>query len=87
MKDYAKLLYPKDAAVKLGISTATITRCIKKGAPVHRWGATGYRYKIDVEEFVAWMESQTKEDAMRKPIDFSDVKALADRRRAMIAAM
>ena len=44
-------LSPKDAAPLLGLSVATITRCVKNGAPVHRWGSTGRRYRIDVDEF------------------------------------
>jgi len=84
--DYSKLLYPRDAAEKLGISISTITRCVKRGAPVHRWGATGYRYKIDVDEFVNWMESQRREEQM-KTVDYSDVRAMAERRRAIMAAL
>ena len=86
MKDCSRLLYPKDAAKERGISISTITRCVKRGAPIHRWGATGYRYKIDVDEFVGWMESQERAEKP-KPIDFSDVKAMAAKRRAMIAAI
>ena len=52
------LLTPKDAADEMEISVATITRCVKRGAPVHRWGSTGYRYRINVHEFTKWMERQ-----------------------------
>ncbi len=86
MKDYSKLLYPKEAAERMGISVSTITRCVKRGAPVHRWGAPGYRYKIDVDEFVDWMNGQTREE-IEKPINFSNVREMAAKRRAMIAAM
>lgn len=87
MTDLKKLVYPKEAAEQMGISVATVTRCVKRGAPVHRWGATGYRYKINVEEFVDWMEHQNAKETMEKPVNFSDVQAMAAKRRAMIAAI
>ena len=86
MKEPAYLA-PKDAAAQLGISVATITRCVKAGAPVHRWGSTGRRYRIDVDEFRRWMERQgpqkTVLDAGR--IGFlPDVDELARRHRASV---
>ena len=81
------LLSPREAASVMGISQGTITRCVKLGAPVHRWGSTGYRYRIDVNEFVAWMEKQgqKKEHIQRKATN--DVEEMARRRREMINAI
>ena len=88
MTDLSKLLYPKDAAEAMGISLATVTRCVKKGAPVHRWGSIGYRYRIDVEEFVAWMEDQRYEAERKRLACISyDVQAMAEKRRAMMRAI
>ena len=83
-------LTPKDAAREMGISVATITRCAKNGAPVHRWGSTGYRYRIDVGEFVRWMERQGAQREREKQAahyDPYDVAAMAARRRAEIRAL
>lgn len=80
-----KLVSPKDAAAALEISLSTITRCVKNGAPVHRWGSTGHRYRIDVEEFRRWMEQQGQDhDPARKTIDWENVEELARMRRASI---
>lgn len=54
-------LTPAEAAAELGISRATITRCVQKGAPVHRWGSCGRLYRILLNEFVPWMEAQGAE--------------------------
>ena len=81
-------LPPKDAAPILGISVATITRCVKNGAPVHRWGSTGRRYRIDVDEFRRWMERQGQEKLIVRPVPFAnDVDELARRRRASVRAI
>ena len=85
--DRRTLLDPKDAAVQLGISVATITRCVNRGAPVHRWGSTGRRYRIDVDEFSRWMERQGQEKLERRPVPFADVDELARRRRASVRAV
>ena len=86
MKDV--ILYsPKDAAPLLGLSVATITRCVKNGAPVHRWGSTGRRYRIDVDEFRHWMERQGQEKLVPRPVPFDDVDELARRRRASVRAV
>lgn len=79
-----KLMAPKDAALRLGLSVATITRCVKNGAPVHRWGSTGRRYRIDVDEFRRWMERQGQEKMIPRPVPFGDVDELARRRRASV---
>ena len=84
--DRRTLLDPKDAAVQMGISVATITRCAKRGAPVHRWGSTGRRYRIDVEEFSRWMERQGQEEKKR-PVPWENVDELARRRRASVRAV
>ena len=87
-----KLLAPKDAAVELKVSLATITRCVKNGAPVHRWGSTGRRYRIDVDEFRRWMERQG--DAKKLTLNnvrmmgtLPDVDELARMRRASVRAI
>ena len=82
------LMEPKAAAELLGISVATITRCVKNGAPVHRWGSTGRRYRVDVEEFKRWMERQGQEKLIPRPVPFADdVDELARRRRAAVRAV
>jgi excisionase family DNA binding protein len=89
MKDTI-LFSPKDAAPILGLSVATITRCVKNGAPVHRWGSTGRRYRIDVDEFRRWMERQGQKDGGRMvsaPTGWPDVDELARRRRASVRAV
>ena len=92
-------LEPKAAAELLGISVATITRCVKRGAPVHRWGSTGRRYRIDVDEFRRWMEKQGNPAALSAPSGhipqggrqglgpWADVDELARRRRAAVRAV
>ena len=74
---------PKEASEAMHISIATITRCVKRGAPVHRWGSTGHRYRIDVDEFVRWMEAQGGHETKTVPV-YSPVEDLAARRRAMM---
>ena len=83
-----KLMAPKDAAPILRVSVATITRCVKNGAPVHRWGSTGRRYRIDPDEFRRWMERQGQEKLIPWPVPFADdVDELARRRRASVRAI
>lgn len=82
-----QLMAPKDAAAALGISVATITRCVKRGAPVHRWGSTGRRYRVDPDEFRRWMERQGQEQRPRQETDWSNVDELARRRRASVRAV
>lgn len=82
---FKDLLVPKDAAAELGISVATITRCMKRGAPVHRWGSTGYRYRVDVAEFVAWMEAQNA-NVLPAPT-IATAEEMARRRREMLRAL
>lgn len=83
MKEPAYLA-PKDAAPILGVSVATITRCVKAGAPVHRWGSTGRRYRIDVDEFRRWMERQGPAGARPALSPWDNVDELARRRRASV---
>ena len=88
MKPLENLLAPKAAAAQLGISLATVTRCVQRGAPVHRWGSTGRRYRIDPAEFQAWMERQGREKLIPRPVPFGDdVDELARRRRAAVRAV
>ena len=79
-------LTPKEAAAALGMSVATITRCVQRGAPVHRWGSTGRRYRIEVEEFQRWMERQGQKE-QRRGQDMDDVDELARRRRQSVLAV
>jgi hypothetical protein len=89
MQNALDLLRPKDAAARLGISVATITRCVKLGAPVHRWGSTGHRYRIEPEEFVAWMEVQGTEKRARPRAQSpaATVDEMAARNRARFRAL
>lgn len=87
MTNTDKLLAPKDAAILLGISLATITRCVKRGAPVHRWGSTGRRYRLDVDEFRRWMERQGQAGKPQPVNAWADVDELARRRRASVRAV
>lgn len=72
-------LTPAEAAEELGISRATITRCVQKGAPVHRWGSCGRLYRILISEFVPWMEAQGAAEEKRKR-DLMTVAELRARR-------
>ncbi len=83
----ATLLKPAEAAQELGISTATITRCVKRGAPIHRWGSTGYRYRIDIAEFTRWMESQGNERTENRYTPDITVEERAARNRARLRLM
>lgn len=49
---------PKKAAEILGISTATITRARKQGAPTHPVSPSGRKYKVDVFELAEWFRQQ-----------------------------
>lgn len=90
MPNVSDLLYPKDAAERLNISVATITRCVKLGAPVHRWGSTGHRYRIHLDEFVAWMEAQGPDKravATRGHSPMLTVDEMAARNRARMRSL
>ena len=76
-------LTPAEAAEELGISRATITRCVQKGAPVHRWGSCGRMYRILPDEFVAWMEEQGNEAQQEKRRTMSVAQLRAARHRAV----
>ena len=79
------LLTPKDAASEMNISVATITRCVKRGAPIHRWGSTGYRYRINAPEFIAWMEAQNNITTTLPSI--INVEEMARKRRAIMRVL
>ncbi|MEA5000221.1 MAG: helix-turn-helix domain-containing protein [Candidatus Limiplasma sp.] len=79
------LLSPKEAAAEMRISVSTITRCVKMGAPVHRWGSTGKRYRINVPEFVAWMEAQNSRVVIMPSRETAE--EMARRRRAAVRAL
>lgn len=82
------LLTPKETAEALKISTATITRCVKLGAPVYRWGASGKRYRICLEEFIAWMNRENPTQSNVVPIAAVraryDTEEMARQRRALV---
>ena len=82
------LMEPKDAAKAMGISLATISRCVKRGAPVHRWGSTGRCYRFRVTEFVSWMENQNpNENTPAKKAERMDVHAMGLARKLHIASL
>ena len=83
----SELVTPKEASVLLGISTATITRCRKRGAPVHPWGSTGRCYRISVAEFVEWMESQGEKPEEMPRQQRKDVQAMAFARRRHVSRL
>ena len=64
--DRSLYLTPAEAAEALGISRATISRCVQKGAPAHRWGTCGRMYRIVLSEFVPWMEAQGEAEVQKK---------------------
>ena len=76
-------LTPAEAAEELGISRATITRCVQKGAPVHRWGSCGRMYRILISEFVPWMEAQGAAEEQRKQSLMTVAELRAKRHRAV----
>lgn len=83
----SELVTPKEASALLGISTATITRCRKRGAPVHPWGSTGRCYRINIPEFVEWMEKQGAQPETMTKTERMNVHAMAMARRASIASI
>jgi len=76
-------LTPAEAAEVLGISRATITRCVQRGAPVHRWGSCGRLYRIVISEFVPWMEAQGAEAERSKQSLMTVAQLRAARHRAI----
>ena len=76
-------LTPAEAAEELGISRATITRCVQKGAPVHRWGICGRMYRILLREFVPWMEAQGAEVQREKQSTMTVAQLRAARHKMM----
>lgn len=72
------------AASILEMSRATIYRCIQQGAPVHRWGSTGGRVRIDPAELIAWMESARVSGSQRKSAQVSVEEDLAEWRHRMV---
>ena len=81
----ATLLTAHEIADLLRISTSTVTRCVQKGAPVHRWGPVGHQYRINPYEFVAWMESNAGKSPTARPQESTAPVApriLAEQRQA-----
>ena len=68
---------PAEAAKVLRISTATITRCKKMGAPVHYVGTCGRFYRINPREFMDWMNAQGESDrkAQARKLSVLELKA------------
>jgi phage terminase Nu1 subunit (DNA packaging protein) len=81
-----QLLTPTEAESVLQVSKATITRCVKKGAPVHRRGAAGRKYLIDPEEFIPWMEKQVYKQTPITQLSTYAEKAAAFRKSALARA-
>jgi excisionase family DNA binding protein len=77
------LLTPKEAAPVMNVSKATITRCVQRGAPVHRRGAAGRKYLIDPAEFVPWMEKQEYKKAPITQLSTYAEKAAAFKKAAL----
>lgn len=61
-----ELLKPAEAAKVLKMSTSTITRNKKAGAPVHYISTKRRFYLIDPEEFLAWINSEAAVDQTEK---------------------
>ena len=84
------LLTPREASEVLHLTVQSITACVKAGAPVYRWGPTGYRYRIDPDEWLEWMKNREprKKEAPVKPI-LVNTSALdmAERRHQLMAAL
>ena len=78
----SRYLTPERAAEEMGISRATISRCKKMGAPVHYVGTCGRLYRINVEEFSAWMDSQGKQEGIKRK-ESPNVLELRAKRHAM----
>lgn len=76
-------LTPAEASAALGISRATITRCVQKGAPVHRWGSCGRIYRIVLSEFVPWMEAQGEKTEQERRRMMTVAQLRAARHRAV----
>lgn len=84
-----ELLTPKEASVLLKMSRASITRCKNEGAPVYYWGCKGSRYRINISEFVAWMDARGKNKEIKQPkmIATLNVTDMAEARRAHVRAL
>ncbi len=82
------MLTPKEAAKAMKMSTATITRCVKMGAPVYRWGPSGKRYRICLSEFIEWMNRGNVVQNNVVPIAPAraryDAEEMARKRRALV---
>lgn len=81
----ARYLLPEEAAVELGISRSTITRCKQMGAPVRYVGTCGRRYRIDPEAFGEWMQAQGEKDRTERVRQLT-VTELRERRHRMVGA-
>lgn len=73
------MLKPEEAAKAMGISTATITRCKKMGAPVHYVGTCGRLYRVNPREFMAWMNAQGEKDSGKKVRELTVLEMKAKR--------
>ena len=73
------LLPPAEAAKARRISTATIPRCKKMGAPVHYVGTCGRFYRINPREFMEWMNAQGEHDKREQARKLSVLELKAKR--------
>lgn len=84
-----RLLTPKQLAEELQMSVPAISMCVKAGAPVYRWGPTGYRYRINPDEFIEWMDRHGREEQAKRaaPTLQLTVEQMADRRHALLKSL
>ena len=84
---------PKEASSILGLTRAAISKCVAKGAPIHRWGPTGRCYKIDIDEFITWMDQHGREARSSKNTAGTKMDPpvtadqMAERRRELLKAL
>ena len=77
--DYSDYKTPSEVADILRISRATISRLVKRGAPVHYWGTSQRSYRILVDEFVQFMNDNVRIESSRPSMSLEEMR----RRRRM----
>ena len=83
-------LTTNEACEVLGIHRNTLYKCIKQGAPVHRWGPSGRQYRIIVSEFISWMDNHGEKHALHAETPCTapaTVEEMAQRRRELLQAL
>ncbi len=70
----------------LGIHRNTLYKCIKMGAPAHRWGPSGRQYRIIVSEFISWMDNHGEKHTLHAetPAATETAEDMAQRRRELL---